>query len=564
MRWLVDVTPLGNDTGTETVQVDADSWQNALLVVRTRRGESGLLNGFSIQLLAGGDCRALDPSSGIRYDVRNVVEREPAAPAHETSTDAAPRSRVPPRVTSALPPRPSTQPRISSKTAGSAPSPSVPENTGTMGRPAPPAVLPAVVSLVDDSVATAGSRAGDSTAVATSPTPAADDREPSPPEARAAPASDVDLVSSQIIFKREQERTPAQPITYREYIYLVPRGTSDEAAELLLQRQLERVQASLAQVAAGKLIHLAAFDVQFHGKPPVAPIATLIWKDWLGSPVVALPRRGAPEPSARRDPSTQPAAADATQADTREASSRSETAETAVAAAPGGSNGVGAVATGDALSLPAEHSDELSPRAEPPDEPRPPRPISPRQPGTETKRGARGEDLIADLFEAMHDLHFLRDAVEGGAFCLALCVEKIPCSTGMVHLYDIDRREYLVTNTHGALARPLLLRRTSEADPVLAAATRRRHAISVTYAEENEARNVERYDAIGGARRVLVAPVMQAGRYLGALELIDPLDGQPFTETEANAMTYIAGQFADFVAARGIVTDPERIGALAR
>jgi GAF domain-containing protein len=80
-------------------------------------------------------------------------------------------------------------------------------------------------------------------------------------------------------------------------------------------------------------------------------------------------------------------------------------------------------------------------------------------------------------------------------------------------------------------------------------------------AAQSEARALDRYLAIGGARSVIVAPVMQAGRFLGAIELLNPLDDQPFTESDGNAMMYIAEQFADFVAARGIVTDPDRIAA---
>ena len=52
---------------------------------------------------------------------------------------------------------------------------------------------------------------------------------------------------------------------------------------------------------------------------------------------------------------------------------------------------------------------------------------------------------------------------------------------------------------------------------------------------------------------------MQAGRALGALEIINPLDGMPFTEDEGNAMTYIAEQYAEYLGSRGIVIDPKRI-----
>jgi hypothetical protein len=170
-----------------------------------------------------------------------------------------------------------------------------------------------------------------------------------------------------------------------------------------------------------------------------------------------------------------------------------------------------------------------------------------------------GEDLIADLFESMHDLHFSRDAVEGGDFCLALAMAKLPSLAGIVQLYDINHREFLVTNTRGEGTDKLLLHRFPETDSLLAAAMRKRRAVVIGNALDSDAATNERYVAIGGARSLIIAPVMLAGRFLGAIELLNPVDGEPFTESDGNAVSYIAEQLAEFVAERGVVTDPERI-----
>jgi GAF domain-containing protein len=183
----------------------------------------------------------------------------------------------------------------------------------------------------------------------------------------------------------------------------------------------------------------------------------------------------------------------------------------------------------------------------------------PSQPGVR----ARAEDLIADLFEAMHDLHFVRDAIEGGEFCLALAMEKLPSRVGIVHLYDIDKREFLVTSTRGAGTGKLLLRRHAETDALLQAAMNRRRAIVIADGTHAASVQVERYELVGGVRSLMIAPVMQHGRFLGAIEIMNPLDGQPFTDAEGNALNYIAEQFAEFLASHGIVTDPERISARA-
>jgi GAF domain-containing protein len=180
--------------------------------------------------------------------------------------------------------------------------------------------------------------------------------------------------------------------------------------------------------------------------------------------------------------------------------------------------------------------------------------------GVALPRRTRGEDLIAELFEAMHDLHFVRDSVEGGDFCLALAMEKLPSQAGMVHLYDINSREFLVSSVRGPSMGKLLMRRHPETDELLSSAMRKRGAVVLDKATA-ETQAIERYTAIGGMRSMMIAPVMQSGRFLGAIELVNPLDGQPFTEAEGNALAYIAEQFAEFVATRGIVIDPERISA---
>ncbi len=163
----------------------------------------------------------------------------------------------------------------------------------------------------------------------------------------------------------------------------------------------------------------------------------------------------------------------------------------------------------------------------------------------------------------MHDLHFLRDAVEGADFCLSLALEKMPSRAGYVHLYDIDKREFVVTCARGAGAEQLLLRRHPEGEPLIAAAMRKQRATVISDATTEGGSDTERYRAVGGAKSVVVAPVILAGRFLGAIELINPVDGTPFREDEGHALTYIGEQFAEFVATRGVLLDPERIAAAA-
>jgi hypothetical protein len=172
-----------------------------------------------------------------------------------------------------------------------------------------------------------------------------------------------------------------------------------------------------------------------------------------------------------------------------------------------------------------------------------------------------GVELIADLFECMHDLHFLPDALAGADFVVSLMLDKLPSASALVHFYDIDAREFVVVRAVGAGAAKVMQIRTNEKEPLIAEAMRKRRAVVIGDAAGDPRAQNGRWALIGDPPRTLVcAPVEQGGRFLGLIELSNPLDGQPFHEGDGHAITYIGEQFAEFLAARGVILDPERIG----
>jgi hypothetical protein len=599
MRWSVEVTSLSMERQpvAESVQVDADNWQKALEIARTGRGDDGPMSNLSIEVVEDG-CRVIDSSTLVRYSVRLAADdavgspleaggdasrKDPAAADVAVPSAAPPPHGLPPRPSPSThpPPRPShtSQPPLGAPSPGrvdvgpllvavaaTAPAAPIPPFVAPAAPATPPVPVPPVSSQPTVVSAPAVLTAAPPAPVAApAPAPAA------PAVVRTAPTSDppaslrADVAAnlpSQVIFKREQDRTAALPVTYREYVYLVPPGTSEAATETLLQAQLELVRTSLERFPPGKLVNLAGFDVSFTGRPPVAPIATLAWKDWRGDAVVAFPRR--PRPPALADvPASAPPVAASWVAEAVFAEPPSPPADAPLlnlvfAPAPVLTELATSVAP---AALAAAMPSAPVAIAPPPVFIRPPTPArAMRPPGSRVT----GEELIADLFEAMHELHFLRDALEGGDFCLTLAMANLPSQVGLVHVYDIDRREFVLTSARGANAGALLGRRHAESDSMLAAAMRRRRALVVgdaSQADAVDASAVDRYVAVGGAQSVVVAPAMQSGRFLGAIELLNPLDGKPFTESDGNAVAYIAEQFATFVAARGVVTDAERITA---
>jgi GAF domain-containing protein len=171
-----------------------------------------------------------------------------------------------------------------------------------------------------------------------------------------------------------------------------------------------------------------------------------------------------------------------------------------------------------------------------------------------------GDDLLAELFEAFSELHFVADTLAGADFVLDVTLEKLPSEVALVSLFDLDKREFVVVRQRGGATSALLLRH-SERDALAQQAMRSHRAVVVADASADP-RAQDRWAAIlPGVRSVICAPVELGGRYLGLLELANPLDGEAFSDGDGHALTYIGQQLAEFVSQRGIVLDPQQISA---
>jgi hypothetical protein len=591
MRWIVEVSSIGK-IDKQAYCVDSESWQRALQAARGLRDDHAPMTGFSIELLDEG-FSAVDPMTRLRYFIKRAPDDAPLTPQkpapEPVAPEAAPTAVAPraaptasqpssqgmikaaPRPTASSPPKKqnlsktfvfgSTGAALMSddkKPAVETPQAAVksvapmrsepPRPTPSVKPAAPAAVTPSVIPVIA-AQATAPLAAHDvePRQAVVSPRPVVGSSPPESPSQGSVvnpivpPAT---LPGIEVLFKREQDPDARSPLSYREYMYFFAAASDEAMAKAMLVAQFDLVRTSLEHARPGKLINLAMFDLAFTGKPPVMPVVTLTWKDWKGEPVIDFPRRGG-SPSVPPDQTPPPS--------------------TEVVPAPVSTVDPEPVGFPPPRSVPviAVTPSVEEPPAPPAASPAPaPMVGGARRPGSKPNIRLRGDELIADLFEAMHYLHFLRDSVEGADFCLTLALEKIPSRVGIVHLYDIDRREFVVTCVRGPNPETALLKRYPESDPILTAAMRKQHAI--VFSDTGDANNLERYRIFGGAKSLVVAPVLLAGRFLGALELMDPLDGFPFSENEGYALTYIAEQFAEFVATRGVNVDPERIAASAR
>jgi hypothetical protein len=174
-------------------------------------------------------------------------------------------------------------------------------------------------------------------------------------------------------------------------------------------------------------------------------------------------------------------------------------------------------------------------------------------------RRSSGEELIADLFLVMHRLDFCKDSLEGAAFVLELCATELGSCGGMVHLYDIDRREFVIVRAAGPGAASLRGLRTADGEPLVDEVMRTRGAL---LARESDPRvvgrrwEILRASAPAPLTAVACARVAQAGRYLGLIELASVAAGG-FAAGDEHALAYVAERFTALVAERGVLFGDE-------
>jgi hypothetical protein len=187
----------------------------------------------------------------------------------------------------------------------------------------------------------------------------------------------------------------------------------------------------------------------------------------------------------------------------------------------------------------------------------------PTQPAVETpkkkaKRRRASDDLIGELFEKMHELHFSPDMVTGVEFVLGVLNATLPSEGIVVHVYDINTRQFVIVRALGPSPQSVILHRTPDSEALFKKGMRSPRCLRTPNAKSETAYEDGRFSLLGVApTSALFGPVSLGGRYLGALELLNPPGNEPFTENEANALDYICEQFAEFLASRPIILDPD-------
>lgn len=378
----------------------------------------------------------------------------------------------------------------------------------------------------------------------------------------------------ELIYEHQQEPSEESPVFYRERAYAVDGLQSDAELEEQLETELAAVQRELGVENVPVFIHLALFDHVFRESPASPPIATLSWKNWQEQSdiwVRGVRRSTPPSTPTSTLPSTPPVETNppSVGASGFDFSERLEDVRDDVLEDGGEESEPIPLVSRSARPSAAPHSATLEAEREPaaendrgapdsgPDWQSPNRsgeylipPVDelPDNPPS-SQRVVASEELIGTLFERMHELHYLPTIASGASYVLEMIEEHIPCDAALIHVFDIDAKEFVVARGLGPRSRELVLTRTPAAGSRLEDALRRQ----VTLEHDVAAASAEHtlWPKLGvDVARAVCAPVHQNGRYLGAIELGRVASRPAFSKAQLSALEYVCDQFAEFVADR--------------
>ena len=163
---------------------------------------------------------------------------------------------------------------------------------------------------------------------------------------------------------------------------------------------------------------------------------------------------------------------------------------------------------------------------------------------------------------SMADLPLCESAAEAASVCVVAAMRVVPSLAGLALLQDTGRGDFVVVHSRGPRAGEIVRGRVGEDDALLGTARLLRAPAAIEYGVGRSPAG--RHAVFGEPWTVLVVPCLDGGRYVAALELVDPIDGTALGESERGALAAIAGRLTDFCRERrvetGQVFSPAQVG----
>ena len=171
------------------------------------------------------------------------------------------------------------------------------------------------------------------------------------------------------------------------------------------------------------------------------------------------------------------------------------------------------------------------------------------------------DDVLETLFEALRDLDAEADALTAARACLGALAGVVPSRASMVHAFEVMRRDFLVVDARGESTESMVLQRSSKDDPLFRVAIPKGEPFPWNDLRRAPVARLARFAGLPHVARVLVCPVLDGARWLGAIEIVDPLHDGPFRTQDVIAGRYVAQRYAHYLTAHGMVLD---VAAIAR
>jgi hypothetical protein len=159
------------------------------------------------------------------------------------------------------------------------------------------------------------------------------------------------------------------------------------------------------------------------------------------------------------------------------------------------------------------------------------------------------------LFERLAELMFAAGVVPAANYLLDVLAEVIPTEFAMAEVFDLNTRSFVVVCTRGPGLERALLEATPDSDPLVSEVMHGSGARVFRVAADERFRGGRWRFAAAPLELVLCGAARQGGRYLGLIELANPVGGTPFSKGEVNAVDYACEQFAQFIATHPVVID---------
>ncbi len=150
------------------------------------------------------------------------------------------------------------------------------------------------------------------------------------------------------------------------------------------------------------------------------------------------------------------------------------------------------------------------------------------------------------MVTSLEDLSFFETMAEAAAFCLVTAMQAVPSLGGLAMLREEggETGGYIVVYARGPRAHEIVRLRVGEDDASIGAALVRGGPVALEYGDGR--RPPSRHTVFGEPWTTLVVPVQEPHRCLGAIELVDPIDGCTLGDSTREALATIARRLVEF------------------